>query len=334
MKTRVVPFALILSVGVAVSAFARDEAPKPATSAAAKTAAEVQIGSLTVGDKAPALAINKWVKGSPVTSFEPGKVTVVEFWATWCGPCKASMPHLTELQKKYRDQGVTIIGVTSVDPRNTLAGVEKMTAEKADVMGYTIAWDQERQTTTAYMMAAAQPGIPTAFIVDQTGTIAWIGSPFEMDEPLAKIVAGKWDVAAARSEFQPKQQETIGMMQFSMASRAKNVQAMLENGQKLLDSRAKDPNIMNMVAWSIVDPDRGIDLKANPKLAALALAAANKANEATGGKEPGMLDTLAWAQFANGDTAGAIATEQKAIGLAKDAELKKELEASLARFQK
>lgn len=334
MNARIVPFALIVAVGVAATAFARDDAPKPAGAPAAKTAPEVQVGSLTVGDKAPALAINKWVKGSPVNSFAPGKVTVVEFWATWCGPCKASMPHLTELQQKFKDQGVTIIGVTSIDPRNSLADVEKMIAEKGDGIGYTIAWDQDRQTTNAYMMAAAQPGIPTAFIVDQTGTIAWIGSPFEMDEPLAKIAGGQWDVAAARSEFQPKQQETIGMMRFSMAARSKNAQAMLESGQRLVDTRGTDANTMNMVAWSIVDPGRGIDLKANPKLAALALDAAKKAVEASGGSEAGVLDTLAWAQFASGDKAGAIATEQKAIGLAKDDEMKKELEGSLARFQK
>lgn len=328
------PLALLVVVGLSAPVLAIEDSPKPAAAQASKAAPDVQIGSLTVGDKAPALTINKWVKGAPVTSFEPGKVTVVEFWATWCGPCKASMPHLSDLQKQYKDKGVTIIGVTSVDPRNSLAGVEKMTTEKGDTMGYTVAWDQDRQTTTAYMLAAAQPGIPTAFIVDQTGTIAWIGQPHEMDEPLSKIVAGQWDVAAERSRFEPTQQASLGQMRFSMAARKKDAAGMLEHGRALLEARGADAGTLNMVAWSIVDPGRGIDFAANPKLAEFALDAAKRANTATGNADAGTLDTLAWAYFAAGDKANAIATEKKAIDLAKDAEMKKELEESLTKLQK
>ncbi|MBX3379832.1 MAG: redoxin domain-containing protein [Phycisphaeraceae bacterium] len=331
---KLAPFALLAIVGLAVPALAGEDSPKPAGISATKTSPEIEVGSLTVGDKAPALAINKWVKGSPVTSFIPGQVTVVEFWATWCGPCKASMPHLSELQKEYKDKGVTIIGVTSVDPRNTLAGVEKMSAEKGDTMGYTVAWDQDRQTSNAYMVAAAQPGIPTAFIVDQTGTIAWIGSPFKMDEPLAKIVAGTWDVAAARSEFEPMQQANIGSMRFSMAAKKKDAGAMLENARKLVEAKGGDAETMNFVAWTIVDPARGIDFNSNKKLAELALDAAKRANDATNNSEAGLLDTLAWAYFATGDKENAIATEKKAISLAKEDEVRKELEEALVKMQK
>lgn len=326
MKRPLLTIALV--AGLVTPVLAADiPAPKPAQM-------EIAIGSLTVGDKAPALTINKWVKGSEVSSFTPGKVTVVEFWATWCGPCKKSMAHLSELQKQYADKGVTIIGVTSIDSRgNTLGAVEKMTAEKGDTMGYTVAWDQDRQTSNAYMVAAAQPGIPTAFIVDQTGTIAWIGSPFEMDEPLAKIVAGKWDLAAAKSEIEPKQQANVGMMKFTTSAREKNISGMIEAGRKVLEANAKDGDTLNMIAWTIVDPARGFDLAGNPKLVALALEAAKKANDASGGKDPGTLDTLAWAYFASGDKNAAIATEKKAIELAKG-DMKKELEESLAKFQK
>ncbi|MGH7242239.1 MAG: TlpA disulfide reductase family protein [Phycisphaerales bacterium] len=325
---------LMLAAGLAVPSLAIDDAPQ-ATAPAVKAPATAvpEVGSLTVGNKAPALVINKWVKGSPATAFAPGKVTVVEFWATWCGPCKASMPHLSSLQKEYKDKGVTIIGVTSVDPRNSLAGVEKMSTEKGDTMGYTVAWDQDRQTSNAYMIAAAQPGIPTAFIVDQTGTIAWIGSPFEMDEPLAKIVAGNWDVAAARSAFEPKQQENLGMMRFSMAAKSKDAPKMLEAGRALLEAKGTDADTMNFVAWTIVDPGRGVDFKANPQLATLALDAAKRSNEATKNSEPGTLDTLAWAYFANGDKANAVATEKKAIELSKDDAMRKDLEASLVKLQ-
>jgi thiol-disulfide isomerase/thioredoxin len=51
------------------------------------------------GQPAPALQIAEWVKGTPVTAYEPGKVNLVEFWAVWCGPCIANIPHLNALQK-------------------------------------------------------------------------------------------------------------------------------------------------------------------------------------------------------------------------------------------
>ncbi len=71
----------------------------PSTTLAADT--KERPFKLMVGDQAPALSIGNWVKGSPVKSFEPGKVYVIEFWETWCGPCIRNIPHVNEIQKEY-----------------------------------------------------------------------------------------------------------------------------------------------------------------------------------------------------------------------------------------
>jgi len=64
--------------------------------------------TLNVGDPAPALTSGEFVKGEPVKEFAKGKTYVVEFWATWCGPCRASIPHLSKLQEQNHD--ITFIG--------------------------------------------------------------------------------------------------------------------------------------------------------------------------------------------------------------------------------
>ena len=86
---------------------------------------------LTIGSDAPALDVEHWVqsgegKFGKVTKFEKDKVYVVEFWATWCGPCVASMPHIVETQKKYAEKGVQIVSISN-EPKET---VEEFLAPK------------------------------------------------------------------------------------------------------------------------------------------------------------------------------------------------------------
>jgi thiol-disulfide isomerase/thioredoxin len=161
--------------------------------------------SLTIGSPAPELTVSKWVKGEAIEGFDKEKVYVVEFWATWCGPCRTSIPHLTELQKEYADKGVDFIGVSVWEDEPE--GVEPFVEEMGEKMEYRVAKDSvpegkdgsEGAMATAWMKASESNGIPTAFVV-KDGQIAWIGHPMEMDKPLEQIVAGTYDIAAAAAE--------------------------------------------------------------------------------------------------------------------------------------
>ncbi|MCA9177626.1 MAG: redoxin domain-containing protein [Planctomycetales bacterium] len=160
---------------------------------------------LGIGDKAPSLSIGAWLQGDKINQFEAGNVYVVEFWATWCGPCKTSMPHLSKLQEEYQEK-VQFVGITAERPGE----VNKFLAQEqrpggptwSEVIAYRIALDQDAETNTAYMEAANIGGIPHAFIVGKTGLIEWHGHPMAMDEPLKLVVEDKWDRVKASQEQQ------------------------------------------------------------------------------------------------------------------------------------
>lgn len=167
-----------------------------------------QIGmtqDLTLGSKAPKLELKKFLKGEPVKEFEKGKTYVVEFWATWCGPCRATIPHLTKLQKQYKDVSFIGVAILEDDPEE----VEKFVEEMGDKMDYRVALDLipedgdggDGAMVKNWMDPAGQKGIPVAFIINDEGQVAWLGHPGEIDDPLEKIVKGTWDLAAEATKL-------------------------------------------------------------------------------------------------------------------------------------
>ena len=130
------------------------------------TNAAAQEGKLKVGDPAPPLAVSTWLRGAEIKGFEPGHVYVVEFWATWCGPCIQIMPHMGDLQDEYREKGVTFIGFAS-EANDKEAKVNAFVAMHGPKLGYTFAFDSGSETHTAYMKASGQNGIPCSFVVDK-----------------------------------------------------------------------------------------------------------------------------------------------------------------------
>jgi thiol-disulfide isomerase/thioredoxin len=152
---------------------------------------------LAVGSPAPPLAVAKWVKGDPVPAFEPGKVYVVEFWATWCGPCLSAMPHLSELAKEHKAQGLTVIAVTTADERgNSPEAVAKFAAGRGKDYAFAVALCDTPATQEAFMDASGTTGFPSTFVVDRAGKVAFIGRPDDLDEVLPKVLAGTWKGAA------------------------------------------------------------------------------------------------------------------------------------------
>lgn len=375
-----------------------------------------------LGDAAKPLHISEWVKGKPV-DLAAGKgkqVFVIEFWATWCGPCRASIPHLTELQKKFKD--VVFVGVSDEDAATVKAFVKKM----GDQMDYTVAVDSDKKTGEAYMGAFGIKGIPHAFIVDKEGRIVWNGHPMaDLERSLEEVIAGKFDMTKAKKrdgarkkleefyeavadgtdeakldklgkELEALDAELGGIEpggKFNAAEVRKKIKFQValreyqtavtsgkgttnlivleqrldelapkdfklaefkdtmtvnrtfadyyraitgrddekkipELAKKLAETKTKNARVLDEWAWTIL-ADEHVKVRDFDLAAKLAKAAV----DASEGKEPSPLDTYARALFETGKINDAISTEQKAIAVAKNEEMRKELEATLKKYQ-
>lgn len=140
------------------------------------------MGDSMVGKPAPEIKAGGWINTKPLSLASlKGKVVVVEFWATWCPPCRASIPHLSAMFKTYSKSGVQFISLTDEDR----AKVEPFVKEHE--MPYPIGLSS--QSGGAYGVS----GIPHAVVIGRDGVVLWEGHPMD-----AKFEAAVKKAAAAK----------------------------------------------------------------------------------------------------------------------------------------
>jgi len=176
---------------------------------AASTPAKKKEITLNVGDPAPAIKAARWLKGSPIEAFKKGEIYVLEFWATWCGPCKDAMPHITEMAKNLAGK-VTFIGMDIWEKADSPTAldqqVDKFVKDMGEKMDYTVAQDtRDEYMSMAWMKAAGRPGIPSSFIVGKDGRIWWVGHPKGLKAVLDSILAGTFEIKDSAKEAKEEQ---------------------------------------------------------------------------------------------------------------------------------
>lgn len=247
------PFLLLCSLALSPAAFCSEVAPptKTETEASSKP-------PLAVGSKAPALEPLKWLKGEPITSFDPGKVYLVECWATWCGPCLAAMPHMNELHNKFKDHGLVVIGV------NVMGDTEEKAADfvtrKGDKMAYRVAYDgPDGKIAKDWLDASGVRGIPHSFLV-RGGAILWHGQPSDLTEANVQLVLNGGTISITPPADQARLNEILAAYRIArneILALLRNKEAdkalgkIIEKEQILSGSQPGDPDLLRGMAYSI-----------------------------------------------------------------------------------
>jgi len=297
---------------------------------------------LELGSPAPPLNVT-WVKGT----FNPAdaEVYVVEFWATWCAPCRKSIPHLTKLQEEYGEDGLEIVGI-STDQKQDL--VEPFVKREGMKMGYTVGMDDNNRTKRAWMDAAGVKGIPSAFIVDLNGIIQHIGNPLsgDFDEILGKVMSGRYDLkkqAKAKSSINaaksfragnswPEAQKAyenaiaidkmvfaklyIDLVKMLLIDKNDPTAAYVYIEKIITDRGSEDPELLTWIAEYIAEdediPEQNRRMDVAMKAARTALSFARR------NTDPKYLSTIAFVYFYDDNLGKAIEWQRKAYYSARE----------------
>lgn len=138
------------------------------------------------GKPAPKLTVKDWIGDAQDLSKLKGKVVVVDFWATWCPPCRASLPHNVEMGNKYKEKGLVLIGV-----HDSARGSEKMPSmAKEKGLNYPLAVDKDGVSTKAYHVSFW----PTYVVIDRKGIVRAAGlTPDSVEKVVTKLLDEKAD---------------------------------------------------------------------------------------------------------------------------------------------
>ena len=117
------------------------------------------------------LATLQQLEGEPPARLE-GSILVVDFWASWCAPCKASFPSLSALHTEFKDRGVVVLGVSVDEKKGAYEQFLKRTKPSFPTL---------RDSSHLLAGAVKVPTMPSSFIVDRTGKVRFVHAGFHAD---------------------------------------------------------------------------------------------------------------------------------------------------------
>ncbi len=314
---------------------------------------------LDLGDPAPPLVVETWFQGTPLTAFEPGRIYVIDFWATWCKPCVDEIPGLEAVQAAHPDRvTVVMLNIWERDHDKIRAWLRKHPVALA--VGHGEPENRPESPARAWFSASYNNGIPTSFIVGPEGTLMSITHASRVEALVSSMLKGEWSAEASQAErvenlIWHKYREPLWTSLDEVETHAERLplydafirehphlepyvasdradalivtnpdEAIVYAGRWVEEGWHDNADQLNNVAWTFALPGNKWPGPGVPGSEALARRAATRAVELTERREPNYLDTLALTLWRDGAHAEAIAVQAEAVEAAEKGALRKE----------
>lgn len=152
--------------------------------------------------KAPSLPALTPIRGAEIKELPAGVVTLVEFWASWCPNCRDRAFQIGELERLHPGKVREIVICMPDRFGSSEAGARELAqfAPSADALG-SISWDARGEARNSWLAPARRTTVPSAFVINTEGVIAWIGNPADAEEPIERVLSGQWDIGTAAEDF-------------------------------------------------------------------------------------------------------------------------------------
>jgi len=173
MNMRVVVSLVAVSLVTLVACDEGTAAKDPSSSSSSEAKVDVSCsGKPEIGKTASNFSLTS-MNGGQKMSIEKGKVTIVDFWATWCEPCKKSFPKYQDLYTKYKANGLEVIAISVDDEKKDIPGFIKAHGAK-----FPVGWDADHKIADCYH----PPNMPSAYVIDKTGTVKYVHNGYRDGE--------------------------------------------------------------------------------------------------------------------------------------------------------
>lgn len=269
-----------------------------------------------IGEPAPPLVVKEWIKGEPVEVKAGSNIFVVEIFSLASPASRASLTNLTALQRRFKDRGVVVVGVSDDPPER----IKQFVASAGAAFEYAIAADDGRRTSQDYMKPVRQRAVPHAFVVGKDGKLLWHSHPLDgLVEALEDITAGRYNPEqAAKADV-----ARTHVLQYTTLARRSDPRTQAA-GRKFLMTWTNDVTALCDLALGIVT-DRNLR---KPDLA-LASEALDRATELAPTNSTRLAVTRAVFLFETGRKQEGLAHAKEALAAAQSAEAKASVEACL-----
>ncbi len=166
--------------------------------------------NIKVNEKAPKINITHWIENVPTNKNLNNKFIVLEFWATWCGPCIAAVPHMNKLQNEFNNKDLLYISITDESVEKVKRSLKRINFNSIVVTDLT----KETQINFGDGMNGLD-AYPLTVLIDKTGIIKWIGEPKNLNSEimsrfLASAKTKNKDYELEKTEIQKEQNQIFG----------------------------------------------------------------------------------------------------------------------------